>query len=596
MIGRGSDNQIIVDAKDVSRNHAVLWHENGAWFIQDLGTPNGTTVNEHRLGGGESVRLQPRSRILLASSCELLFETADENANVRQAPPPPSDETTELVRGGWPNAANDAGWSILLATESAGQRAASTAPAETPKQKSVEKKTSEKTSAPKADAGSGGKKKGKPGLVLVAALLVLLLGTGAAYYMTDGFKSEAVRSVQQDISELREITLSSGEQLRSARAAYNALSETDRGRVENAEQLTEAEAQYKTLHNKQTAEQFDEKVRALGTITLDSEATLKSLRKELSTMQSAVKSLVTTEKELEQREAELQHVKDQNTARELDELIASLGEVTLESETAIRQARAKYNIANKEAKALVKKLPMLEKAEAALYELKAEGSYAELDELQRSKAWEELKEKSQVFLKEYGDSERASDAENAYVESCLQLSKQYENAKKYEAAEKVLDEGLRYERTANDERLKSAQEKLEAVIEKLRPQNAAVLGGNCKGGYCRIVVQSGSEDALIKLENIDNASQYLLFYVRAGETAALNVRDGSYTLKYATGFTWYGLEEYFGERTKYSEAQTVVVFKTTYEGNYVHYTEQQITLYAVAFGNLSTSVISADDF
>lgn len=595
MIGRGSDNQIIVDAKDVSRNHAVLWHENGAWFIQDLGTPNGTTVNEHRLGGGESVRLQPRSRILLASSCELLFETADEKASVRQAPLPPSDETTELVRGGGPDGASAGSRATPPASENARQKASSAAPAETPK-KSAEKKTVEKASAAKAGAGSGGKKKGKPGLVLVAVLLVLLLATSAAYYMTDGFKSASVRSLQQDISELGEITLSSGEQLRSARAAYNALSETDQGRVENAERLTEAEAQYRTLQYKQTAEQFDEKVKALGTITLDSEATLQSLRKELSTMKSAAKAFVTTEKDLEQREAELQRLKDQDAARDLDELIASLGEITLESETAIRQARARYDQANKEVKALVKKLPQLERAEAALYELKVEAAYARLDELQRDKAWEALKEETQVFLKSYGDSDRASDAENAYVESCLQISKQYENAKQYEAAEKVLDEGLRYERTANDERLKSAQEKLEAVIEKLRPQNAAVLGGNCKGGYCRIVVQSGSEDALIKLENIDNASQYLLFYVRAGETATLNVRDGSYTLKYATGFTWYGLEEYFGERTKYSEAQTVVVFKTTYEGNYVHYTEQQITLYAVAFGNLSTSVISADDF
>ena len=48
-IGRASDNDIVLDDKRASRHHAQITYENGAYFISDLNTANGTFVNQRRI-------------------------------------------------------------------------------------------------------------------------------------------------------------------------------------------------------------------------------------------------------------------------------------------------------------------------------------------------------------------------------------------------------------------------------------------------------------------------------------------------------------------------------------------------------------------
>lgn len=48
-IGRNSDNDVVIDNIKVSRYHARLSKENGTWFIEDLGSSNGTYVNEKKI-------------------------------------------------------------------------------------------------------------------------------------------------------------------------------------------------------------------------------------------------------------------------------------------------------------------------------------------------------------------------------------------------------------------------------------------------------------------------------------------------------------------------------------------------------------------
>lgn len=49
----------IFDCKVLSRNHALLWHENGKFFLQDTKSSNGTFVNNHRLSkSGEESKPQ----------------------------------------------------------------------------------------------------------------------------------------------------------------------------------------------------------------------------------------------------------------------------------------------------------------------------------------------------------------------------------------------------------------------------------------------------------------------------------------------------------------------------------------------------------
>lgn len=48
-IGRRDDNTIVIDDAFVSGTHAQLTYDHGAWWLQDLGSTNGTAVNGNRL-------------------------------------------------------------------------------------------------------------------------------------------------------------------------------------------------------------------------------------------------------------------------------------------------------------------------------------------------------------------------------------------------------------------------------------------------------------------------------------------------------------------------------------------------------------------
>ena len=63
MIGRDPGNRIVVDSADVSRQHALLAPDADGWTISDLGSTNGTHVNdeviqgEHRLVSGDFIKV-----------------------------------------------------------------------------------------------------------------------------------------------------------------------------------------------------------------------------------------------------------------------------------------------------------------------------------------------------------------------------------------------------------------------------------------------------------------------------------------------------------------------------------------------------------
>jgi pSer/pThr/pTyr-binding forkhead associated (FHA) protein len=49
VIGRGKHCDLVVDSAKVSREHAAIVREDGAWFIEDLGSSNGTWYERERI-------------------------------------------------------------------------------------------------------------------------------------------------------------------------------------------------------------------------------------------------------------------------------------------------------------------------------------------------------------------------------------------------------------------------------------------------------------------------------------------------------------------------------------------------------------------
>ena len=64
LIGRGSDNHIVLDDERVSAHHALIAVRDGVYFLEDLGSTNGTFTEDNErvmeplaLGDGDPFRI-----------------------------------------------------------------------------------------------------------------------------------------------------------------------------------------------------------------------------------------------------------------------------------------------------------------------------------------------------------------------------------------------------------------------------------------------------------------------------------------------------------------------------------------------------------
>lgn len=62
-VGRAAGNDILINSGEISRHHLKVTREHGNWWIQDLNSANGTSVNAERIKG--------KSRLILPSSISL---------------------------------------------------------------------------------------------------------------------------------------------------------------------------------------------------------------------------------------------------------------------------------------------------------------------------------------------------------------------------------------------------------------------------------------------------------------------------------------------------------------------------------------------
>ena len=76
MIGRDSDKcQIVVPNSAVSREHAKLVRQNGKFVLHDMGSRNGTFVNQNKVNGTAALKHDDRVKI-----CDFMFRFQDETA------------------------------------------------------------------------------------------------------------------------------------------------------------------------------------------------------------------------------------------------------------------------------------------------------------------------------------------------------------------------------------------------------------------------------------------------------------------------------------------------------------------------------------
>ena len=91
-VGRGSDNDVVLGSKQVSRNHAVLSVLNGELYVKDLESSNGTFINEQRMEGNKSQRLNANDTLGFASFDFQVNAPVAATLDNEQAAPAVSDE------------------------------------------------------------------------------------------------------------------------------------------------------------------------------------------------------------------------------------------------------------------------------------------------------------------------------------------------------------------------------------------------------------------------------------------------------------------------------------------------------------------------
>lgn len=137
----------------------------------------------------------------------------------------------------------------------------------------------------------------------------------------------------------------------------------------------------------EAARAVEDQIAAIGTVTLDSEAKIAAAERALAALEEKDSKQVSNKAVLTQARADLdalaaaeeqkklaeeQRRHLEAKAAEVDAVIAAIGEVTLDSGSAIALAREAYEASDEEVQALVTGLAVLEAAEAGIMELRAE--------------------------------------------------------------------------------------------------------------------------------------------------------------------------------------------------------------------------------
>ena len=66
VLGRAPECELPLDDTYVSQQHARIFAKDGHWYVEDLGSTNGTSVNDQRLAA--PARVQPGDRISLGTT------------------------------------------------------------------------------------------------------------------------------------------------------------------------------------------------------------------------------------------------------------------------------------------------------------------------------------------------------------------------------------------------------------------------------------------------------------------------------------------------------------------------------------------------
>ncbi len=372
-------------------------------------------------------------------------------------------------------------------------------------------------------------------------------------------EAEMVQSVMGIIGALGEITLDSADAIKTARNAYDALSDRLKAVVANYGALLAAEETWSALNHQAeitaAAEQVRKAIRDLGQITLESKGAVQAARSAYDALPDEAKALVEeygalqlAEAQLDvleskQREEELRQQVDQAAANAIIKAIDAIGDVNLQSEAAIKAARAGYDSLTEKQQRLVGNYSVLAKAESEISEIKKEEQDKKDREderkVQAKPVIDAIEKLKNVALK---DKAAVEAARKAYDALPTEVKEAVDNLPVLVIAEKDI---AALEVQAQ---LKKAQDELKANTEKLN-KNLRIMKKKLQIAKTKATlkqVQAKKKAAKITWKKIAGADGYVLSYKvgKKGKWKVAKAIKGAKKITYThkklkTGKTYY---------------------------------------------------------
>ncbi len=291
----------------------------------------------------------------------------------------------------------------------------------------------------------------------------------------------AVVAVKELIDAIGEVTLDSGVAIDAARAAYDELPEAKKALVDNYEKLTAAEEAYTALVDAAAAKAVDDLIDAIGEVTLESGDAIKAARAAYDALTDTQKELVKNYEELTAAEEAYTNLVDAAAAKAVDDLIDAIGEVTADSGDAIKAARAAYDALTDTQKELVKNYEKLLAAEELYEELTASAAAIAQKAAEEARKAQEEAEAAQKAAEEAAEAAKAAqEAAEAAAAKAGENNAAAEEARKAAETAQAAAEAAQAKAEEAQKKAEEAKTGAEAARKAAEENNAAAAAEAAK--------------------------------------------------------------------------------------------------------------------
>ena len=396
------------------------------------------------------------------------------------------------------------------------------------------------------------------------------------------------------IRSVRKVSLDNSETVRAVRAAYDAADPEVKKEVRLLATLKKAEKKIHRLEVAAAAAEFDASVAALGEITPESEAEVRAVREAYDALDGEVRAEVTSLDELTKAEEAIVFLEKKARAEEMDAAIIALGTVTLDSEKTVRTLRRRYAALPEDVRALVTEEETLTKAEKRIHTLKDSAAGNEVKKLLDAKKYGEAIDYAEDYMEGRTISEVEGGVVRYCLDAYAAEAERMIGRARYEEAYDLLRFCRTTYKGADLTAVNRAWSSLKRATPE--PDNGRVFSFAALGGQSTLTIKAGDTPVLVKIVNVFDSDSKATVYVRAGKKATVRLKTGTYTIRFATGEKWFNSRILFGNGTQYITLDNNYRFEVRTEKGARYASALKLTLIPVPGGGETFSEIPADEF